>query len=318
MVTSSRAQPLGVVGDGHGAGDRTRGHLRRGSAGAVRCRRPRGPSARTGSPWRGAVRARRTRPSSSTTTAVSTKESPSPPFSSGHGECGPIEGDHGVPELLGRLSRLDDGPHDGQRALLLEERADRVTQFLLIAREFELHRCPLPDAAPSGRARTAASVPDARVSLRATLSAQGLLGSKPMAASGGGRRPVASGPGRRQRGGSGLECADGRNGPATAESARARGARGSLAYTLRCASSSTAEQRTLNPQVSGSNPEGRTLKFSPKSTSGFTEVGEVAGRQPCGCYRLAVWPCRCAGSCVSPRELRVVPVSALVAPSLGA
>ena len=31
-----------------------------------------------------------------------------------------------------------------------------------------------------------------------------------------------------------------------------------LAYTLRCASSSTAEQRTLNPQVSGSNPEGRT------------------------------------------------------------
>ena len=32
-----------------------------------------------------------------------------------------------------------------------------------------------------------------------------------------------------------------------------------LAYTLRCASSSTAEQRTLNPQVSGSNPEGRTV-----------------------------------------------------------
>ena len=30
------------------------------------------------------------------------------------------------------------------------------------------------------------------------------------------------------------------------------------AYTLRCASSSTAEQRTLNPQVPGSNPGGRT------------------------------------------------------------
>jgi hypothetical protein len=36
--------------------------------------------------------------------------------------------------------------------------------------------------------------------------------------------------------------------------------RSPLAYTLRCASSSTAEQRTLNPQVSGSNPEGRTRK----------------------------------------------------------
>ena len=31
----------------------------------------------------------------------------------------------------------------------------------------------------------------------------------------------------------------------------------------RCASSSTAEQRTLNPQVSGSNPEGRTLCGAP-------------------------------------------------------
>ena len=38
-----------------------------------------------------------------------------------------------------------------------------------------------------------------------------------------------------------------------------RGHREALAYTLRCASSSTAEQRTLNPQVSGSNPEGRTI-----------------------------------------------------------
>ena len=33
-----------------------------------------------------------------------------------------------------------------------------------------------------------------------------------------------------------------------------------FAYTLGRASSSTAEQRTLNPQVSGSNPEGRTRK----------------------------------------------------------
>jgi hypothetical protein len=32
-------------------------------------------------------------------------------------------------------------------------------------------------------------------------------------------------------------------------------------YTRRCASSSTAEQRTLNPQVRGSNPRRRTAKY---------------------------------------------------------
>src|SRR5579862_478229 len=40
----------------------------------------------------------------------------------------------------------------------------------------------------------------------------------------------------------------------------ARGDAEALAYTLRCASSSTAEQRTLNPQVRGSNPRRRTSK----------------------------------------------------------
>ena len=56
----------------------------------------------------------------------------------GHGESGPIEGDHGGPELLG-LTLLDGGPHDLGGALLLEERTDRVSQLLLIARELELH-----------------------------------------------------------------------------------------------------------------------------------------------------------------------------------
>ena len=42
------------------------------------------------------------------------------------------------------------------------------------------------------------------------------------------------------------------------------GARSCRSATLdsRGASSSTAEQRTLNPQVSGSNPEGRTSSVS--------------------------------------------------------
>ena len=42
--------------------------------------------------------------------------------------------------------------------------------------------------------------------------------------------------------------------------ARALQSSGVIFYTRPCASSSTAEQRTLNPQVSGSNPEGRTIK----------------------------------------------------------
>src|SRR6202044_151299 len=40
---------------------------------------------------------------------------------------------------------------------------------------------------------------------------------------------------------------------------------GAFAYTRTRASSSTAEQRTLNPQVSGSNPEGRTPWPRPRS-----------------------------------------------------
>ena len=62
----------------------------------------------------------------------------------GDGQGGPVEGDHGAPELLGRLAGLDDGAHHIDGALLLEERADRGTQLLLLTRELELHRTPSP------------------------------------------------------------------------------------------------------------------------------------------------------------------------------
>ena len=105
----------------------------------------------------------------------------------GYGQGGPVEGDHGAPELLGRLARLDDGAHDIDGAFLLEERADRGTQFFLLIRELELHRTPfpaLPVASPTssgafpGRRQIGASVPDAFVSLgvRATFAPPRFLG----------------------------------------------------------------------------------------------------------------------------------------------
>ena len=62
----------------------------------------------------------------------------------GDGQGGPVERDHGAPELLGRLTGLDDGAHDIDRALLFEERTDRGTQLFLLIRELELHRIPFP------------------------------------------------------------------------------------------------------------------------------------------------------------------------------
>ena len=62
----------------------------------------------------------------------------------GDGQGGPIERHHGAPELLGRLTRLDDRADDFEGALLLEERSDRGTQLLLLGRELELHRPPFP------------------------------------------------------------------------------------------------------------------------------------------------------------------------------
>ena len=62
----------------------------------------------------------------------------------GDGEGGPVEGDHGPPQLLGGLAGLDDGPHQVDGALLLKEGTHRVTQLFLLSRELELHRTPSP------------------------------------------------------------------------------------------------------------------------------------------------------------------------------
>ena len=84
------------------------------------------------------------RPSSSTTTAVSENGQADAAVLLGDGQGGPVEGDHGAPELLGCLAGLDDGAHHVDGALLLEERADRGTQLFLLSRELELHRTPFP------------------------------------------------------------------------------------------------------------------------------------------------------------------------------
>ena len=62
----------------------------------------------------------------------------------GDGQGGPVEGDHGGPELLGRLAGLDDGPHDVDGTLLFEKRTDRGTELFLLSRELELHHTPFP------------------------------------------------------------------------------------------------------------------------------------------------------------------------------
>ena len=62
----------------------------------------------------------------------------------GDGQGGPVEGDHGAPQLLGRLAGLDDGADGVDGTLLFEERADRGTQLFLLSRELELHRTPFP------------------------------------------------------------------------------------------------------------------------------------------------------------------------------
>ena len=176
----------------------------------------------------------------------------------GDGQGGPVEGDHGTPQLLGGVAGLDNGAHEVDGAFLLEERADRGTQLLLLTRELELHRTPSPAppvATPNpvrrlveGR-QVRASVPDAHVS----LSVQRSLPADRFSMV---RRGRMVGPGVRP------SVAQARDGTTGADGGQPPEHRGPLAYTLRCASSSTAEQRTLNPQVSGSNPEGRTRKPS--------------------------------------------------------
>ena len=74
-----------------------------------------------------------TRPSSSTTHGRLDEGQANATVVLGNGQGGPVRGDHGGPELLGRLARLDDGAHELDGAFLLEEGADRGTQLLLLS-----------------------------------------------------------------------------------------------------------------------------------------------------------------------------------------
>ena len=102
----------------------------------------------------------------------------------GDGEGGPVEGDHGSPQLLGGLTGLDDGPHHVDGALLLEEGTHRVTQLFLLSRELELHCTPSP-AVPVASPTLPAAPVGGRRSGRVYLTP--MSASAPVLAS---RRPV--------------------------------------------------------------------------------------------------------------------------------
>ncbi len=88
------------------------------------------------------------RPSSSTTTAVSTTESPTPPFSSGTARAGQSSSTIEAQSLSGVAPVSTTARTTVDRTFLVEKRTNRGAQFLLIAREFELHRppsCAVPD-----------------------------------------------------------------------------------------------------------------------------------------------------------------------------
>ena len=67
-----------------------------------------------------------------------------PPYSSGMARAGQSRATMEPQSFSGGLAGLDDGAHDVDGALLLEERADRGTQLFLLTRELELHRTPFP------------------------------------------------------------------------------------------------------------------------------------------------------------------------------
>ena len=237
---------------------------RRGSAAAARGCRPRAPWGRTGSPWPGADRGRwlgraprRPQPSPGMVR-------PMPPYSSGTARAGQSRATMEPHSFSGASPSRNDGVDDVDgdplsRNERTEERSSSCspvnsssTALPSPAVPVRLSPTPSRRASPGGH-RIGASVPDALVSLRARCylrSGPRCLGRTLGWVCPGGRRSEAQartgGAGGRRTGGSGI-----------GEVARhSRTRKSSLAYTLRCASSSTAEQRTLNPQVSGSNPGG--------------------------------------------------------------
>ena len=197
------------------------------------------------------------RPSSSTTTAVSRMLRPTPPYSSGMARAGQSRATMEPHSFSGAspvstTARTTSTGHSFSRNERTEERSSSCSPVnsSSTALPSRPRRLPLdPARHRRRRQQTGASVPDARVSLRglcylhgAPFSGKDVGWVCPGGVAGPRRKP----------------------GPATRGFADATPSerRRPLAYTLRCASSSTAEQRTLNPQVSGSNPEGRTRKPS--------------------------------------------------------
>ena len=190
----------------------------------------------------------------------------------GDGQGGPVEGDHGAPQLLGGLAGLDHGPYDVDGALLLEEGATESRSSSCSAVNSSSTALPSRPCRFASRALFGASVGahrSGRVYLTpmsgsgacVTLTPPRFLGRTWLGSPGGSSVRGAS-PGRRHGGACGGPGGAGAGHHSSLRSPLPRAKpprhRRSLAYTLRCASSSTAEQRTLNPQVSGSNPEGRT------------------------------------------------------------
>ena len=176
------------------------------------------------------------RPSSSTTTAVSRTVRPMPPYSSGMARAGQSRATMEPHSFSGAspvstTARTTSMGHSFSRNERTEARSSSCSPVNSSSTALppRPRRLPIPTTfgAEKRRRQIGASVPDVHVSLR-------------------GRRDPWCRPMR-----AGL-------GPSGSRAAWRRGHGGPLAYTLRCASSSTAEQRTLNPQVSGSNPEGRT------------------------------------------------------------
>ena len=261
MVTSSRAHPRGWSAN---ATDPVTAP--EATCDKKRCRCSAVPTSRTmGANWvtvassgPGAM----ARPNSSTTTAISTKERPMPPSSSGMVRAGqssatiePQSFSGGSP--VSTTARTSSTGHSFWRNERTEVRSSSCSvvnssSTALLSRHGRLpDRSPFHVAAPGRPGRVYLTPMSASPPL-CYLHGAPFSGKQGIGCPRGGRRSEA----QARAGDFGGPHQGVPAGPPTV---LRRSRRGPLAYTLRCASSSTAEQRTLNPQVSGSNPEGRTL-----------------------------------------------------------
>ena len=217
------------------------------------------------------------RPSSSTTTAVSRMVSPMPPYSSGTARAGQSRATMEPQSFSGAspvstTARTTSMGHSFWRNERTESRSSSCSPVNSSSTALpprprrSASRTP-PDASEgvdgSGRVYL---TPMSGSEACTTFTAPRSLGRNAAGSALGGRRSLA----QARAGDTG---GSGRSG---------HGHRRPLAYTLRCASSSTAEQRTLNPQVSGSNPEGRTQQTPRGALDArefFTVTGDLAPRR---------------------------------------